>query len=106
MSITDIVVIVVALLIGYKFVSAMMADSKETPAAPAMPPISAKRPWFDVLNVAPDATREQIVEAYRRLIRENHPDKVVNMAPEIRALAERRAAEINVAYAEALERKG
>jgi DnaJ-domain-containing protein 1 len=106
MSLTDIVVIVVALLIGYKFVSAMMADSKETPASPPMPPIPGKRPWFEVLNVAPDATREQIVDAYRRLIRENHPDKVANLGQEFRELAERRAAEINVAYAEALERKG
>ncbi|MGF6494125.1 DnaJ-domain-containing protein 1 [Luteibacter sp. 621] len=103
MSLTDIVVIALALFIGYKFTAAMMVDSKERATEPRVPPASLKRPWFEVLNVAPDATREQIVDAYRRLIREHHPDRVANMGKEFRDLAERRASEINVAYAEALD---
>lgn len=106
MSFTDIAVIVVALIIGFKFVSAMIGEPKEsaapTPPAPSQP---TKRPWFEVLNVAPDASREQIVDAYRRLIREYHPDRVMDMGAEFRELAERRAAEINVAYAEALDQR-
>lgn len=102
MSLTDIVVIILALVIGYKFTSVMIAKPKETPADLAMPSVSSKRPWFEVLNVAPDATREQVVDAYRRLIREYHPDRVMDMGTEFRELAERRASEINVAYGEAL----
>ncbi|UPG96610.1 J domain-containing protein [Luteibacter aegosomatissinici] len=106
MSLTDIVVIALALFIGYKFTAAMLVDSRETADAPRVPPASVKRPWHEVLNVAPDASREQIVDAYRRLIREHHPDRVANLGKEFRDLAERRASEINVAYDEALQQLG
>lgn len=101
MTLTDIVVIVVALFIGYKFTSAMIGRPKDA-SSPSTPPAALKRPWFEVLDVAPDATREQIVDAYRRLIREHHPDRVTHLGKDVRDLSERRAAEINVAYAEAL----
>lgn len=105
MSLTEIVVIVVALFIGFKYTSAIIGKPEEKATEPPVPPAALKRPWFEVLAVAPDATREQIVEAYRRLIREYHPDRVATMGQEFRDLAERRASEINVAYAEALERR-
>ena len=58
-------------------------------------------PWHDVLGVPPDATHEQIVSAYRSQMSQYHPDKVATLGPEIRALAEQRAKELNAAYAEA-----
>ncbi len=46
----------------------------------------------------PGATADEIRSAYQRLVRENHPDRVADMSPEIRDLAERRTKEINRAY--------
>ncbi|MDC7807909.1 DnaJ domain-containing protein [Luteimonas sp BLCC-B24] len=53
---------------------------------------------YDVLGVAPDASEAEIDQAYRRLISQYHPDRVAGAAPELRARAESRAAEINAAY--------
>jgi DnaJ-domain-containing protein 1 len=106
MSLPEIVVAAMALFVGYKFTSAFIGKPEEAVEESSFPSVATKRPWFEVLNVAPDATREQIVDAYRRLIREYHPDRVANLGQEFRELAERRASEINVAYAEALEHKG
>ncbi len=48
--------------------------------------------------MTPDATQAEIKAAYQRLIRQYHPDRVADLGPEIRAVAERRAKEINAAY--------
>jgi DnaJ-domain-containing protein 1 len=62
--------------------------------------------WFQVLGVPEGATVEQITAAYKRRIGENHPDKVSQMGPEIRALAELRSKQINAAYDRALKVRG
>jgi curved DNA-binding protein CbpA len=51
-----------------------------------------------VLGVQESATPEQIKRAYQRLVLQYHPDKVVDLAPELQALAEQRTKEINAAY--------
>jgi DnaJ-domain-containing protein 1 len=61
------------------------------------PPESERSP-YEVLGVPRDATQDEIRTAYQRLVRENHPDRVADMAQEIRELAERRTKEINRAY--------
>jgi preprotein translocase subunit Sec63 len=53
---------------------------------------------YELLGVEPDASQQQIRAAYQRLVRQYHPDRVANMAPEIRQLAEQRTKEINAAY--------
>lgn len=53
---------------------------------------------YDVLGVAPDASDAEIDQAYRKLISQYHPDRVAGAAPELRAQAESRAADINAAY--------
>ena len=55
---------------------------------------------YAVLGVSPSASEAEIEQAYRRMISEYHPDRVSNAAKEIRALAEKRAREINSAYEE------
>lgn len=63
--------------------------------------VSARR----ILGVGKGATMEQISAAYKKLARTHHPDKVANLAPEVRESSERRMKEINAAYA-LLKRQG
>lgn len=105
MTLVDIIVIAICLALGYKFASAMMSKSDEpaTGSRPEPPNLFQRHPpWHDVLGVAPDATHDQIVSAYRARMSEYHPDKVANLGADIRALAEQKAKEINAAYAEAM----
>ena len=53
-----------------------------------------------MLGVSPDASENEIKQAYRQLIRENHPDKIASKGlPEsMRSVAEARSREINAAY--------
>jgi len=61
--------------------------------------------WFNILDVPEDASQEQIIEAYKRKIRQYHPDKVAQMGMEIRELAERKSKQINAAYNYAITRR-
>jgi len=57
----------------------------------------AKDP-YQILEVDPQASDDEIEAAYRRQIAQYHPDKVAGAAKEIRELADKRASEINAAY--------
>jgi hypothetical protein len=57
---------------------------------------------FTTLGVSRSASLDEVREAYRALIRQNHPDRVHNMSPAIRDLAEEETKRINAAYQEAL----
>lgn len=64
------------------------------------PPKSALEDAYAALGLTPSATDAQIKQAYRRLISQNHPDKLAGKGlPEsMRQLAEERTREINTAY--------
>ena len=53
---------------------------------------------FSILGVSRESTDDDIKKAYRRLARENHPDKFTD--PAERARAEEKMKEINAAYEE------
>jgi DnaJ like chaperone protein len=55
---------------------------------------------YAILGVAPDSSAGAIHDAYRRLVRESHPDLVIaqGLPPECIALATGRMARINAAY--------
>ena len=59
---------------------------------------------FEILGVKPNASPEEITEAYRKKALENHPDRVSGLDEEFRELAERKMKIINAAYDE-LKRK-
>ncbi len=61
---------------------------------------------FDVLGVSPDASPEEITRAYRRLVMENHPDRVASLGPEFVRIAEEKFKAIQEAYEEARREKG
>lgn len=50
--------------------------------------------------MGPDAPKEEILAAYRKMARLYHPDRVEGLGPEFKELAERRMKEINAAYRE------
>lgn len=53
---------------------------------------------YQVLEVSPTATRTEITKAYRKMAKLYHPDRVAELAPEFRELAEERMKQINAAY--------
>ena len=54
---------------------------------------------YKVLGVPNSATDEQVKKTYRKMARENHPDKVGYMGEDIRKAAEKKFMAINGAYA-------
>ena len=63
---------------------------------------NANDPWFAVLGLSSAATIEDVRNAYKTLIKQNHPDRIHGMAPVFRALAEAETKKINAAYRQAL----
>ena len=55
-----------------------------------------------MLGVPPAAAIDDIKQAYKVLIKQNHPDRVHGMSPAFRELAEAETKRINAAYREAL----
>ena len=62
------------------------------------------RRWLEVLGLAPGATRQQLEDAYRDLVKVWHPDRFVS-DPALRVKAQDKLRELNAAY-EGLRRSG
>jgi hypothetical protein len=58
--------------------------------------------WFAVLGLSHSATVEEVKQAYKALIKQNHPDRVHGLAPAFRKLAEAETKKLNDAYRRAL----
>jgi DnaJ like chaperone protein len=69
-------------------------------AAGAPPPADRLRDAYAALGVTPDSSAAEIKRAYRKLISQNHPDKLAarGLPESMRAVAEERSREINSAY--------
>jgi len=79
-------------------------DNSET-AQVTNSPQTAKAPSAnDLLGVARDASQEEIKQAYRQAMAQNHPDKVAHLSPELQAVAQRKTREIKEAYEELMKR--
>lgn len=120
MTLTQIVIIVAGLFVGYKLVSLMLSPgdgSKATrskpgsddaatspdesgangsPGSGGSPP--PETPWYQILGVSESAGQAEIDRAYRVQISQYHPDKVANLGADIRRLADERSKAINGAY--------
>ncbi|MBS3756241.1 MAG: DnaJ domain-containing protein [Desulfobacterales bacterium] len=55
---------------------------------------------YTILGIEPGASKEEIHEAYRRLVQQYHPDKVSHLGDEFRELAQDKFVEIQWAYEE------
>jgi len=60
--------------------------------------------WFKVLGLKNSASIDDVRKAYKTLIRENHPDRVQNLSPALKELAESETKKLNAAYRQALSR--
>jgi hypothetical protein len=60
------------------------------------------RDWSAVLGLSQSATIEDVKEAYKLLIKQNHPDRVHGMSVAFKTLAEAETKKINAAYQQAL----
>jgi hypothetical protein len=58
--------------------------------------------WFVVLGLSSAASIAEVKDAYKALIKQNHPDRVHGLSPAFRKLAEAESKKINAAYQEAL----
>ena len=58
--------------------------------------------WSTVLGLSQSATMEEVKEAYKALIKQNHPDRVHGMSAAFKTLAESETKRINAAYRQAL----
>jgi len=74
------------------FRSAAFEVAEEPTAVPENPD------YYKLLGLSPSASLEEIKIAYRRCIKQCHPDKFVGRAKQFRELAEERAKAINAAY--------
>jgi len=86
------------------------ARHSETPldddTAPPKKQTPAPKPqWWDILQISSTASEDEIKQAYRRLIKESHPDKAGHLSPEAQAAIEHEAKRLNDAYERALGRR-
>ena len=65
--------------------------------------VCGDRNWFAVLGLSEWATIEEVRKAYKTLIKQNHPDRVHEMSPAFRKLAESETKKINAAYQSCLD---
>ena len=65
-----------------------------------------KKEAHEILEISPNANREEIISAYRQKVKLYHPDQVSRMAEEFKELAENRMKTINAAFKEMMERHG
>lgn len=93
--------IIIGLVIGHLYDTGVFSSGGRV----ASPPPEAEADAYAVLGVSEQASQEEIEQAYRRRMSEYHPDKVASAAPELKALAEQRASEINSAYEQIQKRR-
>ena len=53
---------------------------------------------YEVLEISPNATDDEVKSAYRRMAMKNHPDKVSTLGPEVQKAAQEKFQKIQEAY--------
>ena len=53
---------------------------------------------YQILEVSPDVTDEELKKAYRELAKKHHPDKVGHLGEEVKRAAEEKFTKLNAAY--------
>jgi DnaJ-domain-containing protein 1 len=100
----ELIAIVVFFLIGYWLVD-FFWPKKKAEAAPAAG-AATEAPWHEVLGVSPQASADQIREAYLAKSAEHHPDRVFDHGPEAREAAQQMTRRLNDAFERAMRARG
>ena len=66
---------------------------------------SSKEGCYKILGISPTATPDEVRTAYRKKIREYHPDRVAGLGEKLKQMADEESKQINKAYSE-LKAKG
>jgi hypothetical protein len=107
MKLTEILVVIVGLVVGYFAVSKLFFQSpKPQPQPPPVAPPDPRVMWYDILQVPAGAGAAEIRDAYKHLISKYHPDKVDNLGQELRELAAQKSQAITAAYREGMNARG
>jgi DnaJ like chaperone protein len=61
---------------------------------------------YDILEIVPEATNDEVKKAYRRLAVEYHPDKVAHLGEDIRKSATEKFQTLNAAYDQIKKQRG
>jgi DnaJ-domain-containing protein 1 len=61
-------------------------------------------PWYEVLDVSPHATADEVKAAHRDKIKQYHPDRVSSLGEKLRLVAEQESKKLNAAKEEGLGR--
>jgi DnaJ like chaperone protein len=61
---------------------------------------------YDILELTPDATNDEVKKAYRRLAVQYHPDKVAHLGEDIKKAATEKFQNLNAAYEEIKKQRG
>jgi DnaJ like chaperone protein len=79
---------------------ALLRTASAGASAAGVPPRQRLDDAYAALGLTPDATETDIKRAYRRLMSQNHPDKLAarGLPESMREIAEERSREINTAY--------
>jgi DnaJ-domain-containing protein 1 len=109
----DILIIFLALFFGFGIVRFALSRNESNENSPNMhskSQSSSDETWsnnqncYQILDIEPTATSEDIKSAYNRKISQYHPDKVSSLGPEFTPIAENKTKLINAAYKEALDK--
>ena len=65
-----------------------------------------KNSAYDVLEISPNATDDEVKSAYRRMAMKYHPDKVSTLGPEVQKAAEEKFKQVQDAYATIKKERG
>jgi DnaJ-class molecular chaperone len=98
MGLFRLLIVGIVIYAGYRLVTSLSRSLRSPPAGTPPPPAKDGRSPYEILGVTSSASPAEIRAAYQRLIQQYHPDRVAEMGPELRELAEQRTKEINVAY--------
>ena len=69
-------------------------------------PIAESADWDAVLGVSSDASPDTIRDAYRKAMKDYHPDRVAGLGEKLRVVAEEETKRYNAAYQEARAARG
>ncbi|MBT3453473.1 MAG: DnaJ domain-containing protein, partial [Lentimicrobiaceae bacterium] len=61
---------------------------------------------YQILEISPDVTNDEVKKAYREMAKKYHPDKVSHLGEEVKKAAEEKITMLNAAYEAVKDERG